>query len=95
MAPSKQGTIYVLFEESDQKVGWLSSPGMKPPLPESWKAWPFCGIRPKDTLFPKYDKFVGPMDQRAAALAGIEKHLKGLLKRGKLARCKVRLTKPS
>ena len=46
-------------------------------------------------MFPKYDKFVGPMDQRAAALVGIEKHLKGLLKRGKLARYKVRFTKPA
>jgi hypothetical protein len=95
MAPSKPGTIYVLFEVSDQKYGWLSNQGMEPPLPKSWKAWPFCGIRPSDAMFPKYDKFVGPMDHRAAALAGIEKHLKGLLKRGKLARYKVRFTKPA
>jgi hypothetical protein len=91
---AKQGAIFVLFEVSDQKHGWLSSPGMKPTLPSTWKASPRCGIRPGDALFPKFDEFTGPLEHRANARAGIDKHLSRLLKSGKLIRYKVRFTKP-
>ncbi len=90
MAAARKGKIYVLF---DSKHGWLSSKGMEPPLPKSWKAWPQCGIS-RDQAYPKHDMFYGPLDGRAKARAGIEKHLASLLKRGKLVRYKIRFTAP-
>jgi hypothetical protein len=94
MASPKRGKLYVMFAVSDPKNGWLSSPGMKPPLPEGWSARPQCGIRPRDALFPRSNVYSGPLDKRGAARAGVEKHLLGLLKRGKLARFKVLFGEP-